>query len=107
RARAHAASQGVWAMKRPLSGVRSEAAIAELGGKIYLIGGNTVEIRNGMEVELVGAGGNEEYDRKTDPWRRRAKMPKGTGHAGIAVLDGKIYVAGGFTQGRHMAALDS
>jgi N-acetylneuraminic acid mutarotase len=100
-------AQGVWAKKSPLSGVRSETAIAELGGKIYLIGGNTVEMRNGMPVDRYDAGMNAEYDPKTDTWRTRAPMPKGGGHAGIAVMDGKIYVAGGFTVARHMGALDS
>jgi N-acetylneuraminic acid mutarotase len=100
-------AQGVWAMKKPLPELRSETAVVELGGKFYLIGGNTTEIQNGMPVDRYDAGLSQEYNPATDTWRTLAKMPKGTGHAGIAVLDGKIYVAGGFTIGRHMGALDS
>jgi N-acetylneuraminic acid mutarotase len=98
--------QGVWARKAPLSGVRSETAIAEVDGRIYLIGGNTVEMRNGMPVDRYDAGRAEEYDPRTDRWRTLAPMPNGAGHAAIAVMNGKIYVAGGFKVRQHMQAID-
>jgi N-acetylneuraminic acid mutarotase len=97
---------GVWAKRAPLSGVRSETAIAVVDGKIYLIGGNTVEMRNGMAVDRYDAGLAEEYDPGTDRWRTLAPMPNGAGHAAIAVMDGKIYVAGGFKVRQHMQAID-
>ena len=101
-AQAAEASQGVWGKKAPLSGVRSETAIAAVDGKIYVIGGNTVEKKNGADVDRFDAGLAEEYDPKTDKWRTLAPMPNGVGHAAIAVMDGKIYVAGGFKERLHM-----
>ena len=100
------ASQGVWAKRAPLPGVRSETAVAAVDGSIYVIGGNTVEMKNGAAVDRYDAGLTEEYDTTTDEWRTRAPMPDGAGHAAIAVMDGKIYVAGGFKVRQHMQPID-
>ena len=41
--------------------------------------------------------------RRPNSWRTLAPMPQGSNHPGIAALDGKIYVAGGFEGPGHMA----
>ena len=59
---AHAQLPGKWNIRAPLQTARTEVAAAELGGKIYLIGGYE---KNG---DLV-----EEYDPAKDSWRRRIR----------------------------------
>jgi len=63
---------------------RSEVAAAEVGGKIYVMGGYE---KNGNLVE--------EYDAAANRWRTRASIP--TVRSGIvgAVLGGRIFVFGG------------
>jgi len=67
--------------------------VAAVGGKIYLLGG---------EIEGASTGRPEKFVADTwvhDPavggWARRAPMPTARGGGGKAVIDGKIYVAGG------------
>jgi uncharacterized protein (TIGR03437 family) len=60
---------------------------AVVGGKIYLIGGQTDA--NAAYVNVV-----QEYDPATETWRMRAPMPTARGGGAATVLDGKIYVAG-------------
>ena len=67
---------------------RSEVGAAEVGGKIYVMGGYE---KNGNLVE--------EYDPATDSWRGRASLPKPLHHIGAAALNGKIYVIGGYISG--------
>jgi N-acetylneuraminic acid mutarotase len=67
--------------------------VAAVGGKIYLLGG---------EIEGASTGKPEKFVADTwvhDPavggWVKRAPMPTARGGGGKAVIDGKIYVAGG------------
>ena len=101
----HAGAQntadGTWSKKAPMRYARNELQAAAVNGKIYAIGGGHIEIKDGKPVDDLTNGYTEEYDPTTDKWRERAPMPDGGTHNGIAVLDGKIYVAGGFAGNRH------
>jgi N-acetylneuraminic acid mutarotase len=90
-----------WSMGTPLPLARSEVQAATVGGKIYVAGGGWSEVKDGKTVEHYTDGFMTEYDPQTNKWRERARVPEGRTHEGIAVLDGKIYVAGGFAGGRH------
>ena len=90
-----------WSMVAPLPVARGEAKTAVVDGKIYIIGGAWTEISNGEEITHHSTGYTTEYDPQTDTWRERARSPAGLTHQAVAVLDGKIYVAGGFGGGRH------
>jgi N-acetylneuraminic acid mutarotase len=92
---------GTWSHKAPMPGVRSETAAAVVDGRIYVIGGNTSEARDGKSAERYDAGLVEVYDPNADTWRPLAPMPEGSGHNATAVLDGTIYVAGGFKARLH------
>jgi N-acetylneuraminic acid mutarotase len=89
-----------------MPGPRSEIQVATVGGKIYIIGGNSQKMQDGKAVNDDDAGLNQVYDPATDSWRDLKPIPQGANHTGIAVLDGKIYVAGGFTAGGHMRPTD-
>ncbi len=79
---------GVWSTLAPMPTPRSEVAAADLGGKLYVMGGFG-----------VGATANEEYDPETNTWSRRAPIPEQVNHAAAVALDGKVYLIGGFDNG--------
>jgi len=80
--------RGTWQVRAALPSSRTEVAAAELGGKIYVIGGY------GKTGKLV-----EEYDPEKDRWRARASLPQALHHTGAAALNGKLYVIGGYVSG--------
>ena len=90
-----------WSMAAPLPQGRSETQAATVGDKIYLIGGGWTETKDGKSTERYTDGFTTEYDPRTNSWRERTRSPEGLTHQGIAVLGGKIYLAGGFAGGRH------
>src|SRR5579864_8000362 len=91
-------SQGTWLTKAQLLTQRTEVAVAELDGKIYVLGGSAL----GKQASQL----NQEYDPAMNRWRDRAPIPQGASHAGIAGYNGKIYLIGGFTANVHVGALD-
>lgn len=73
--------------------------VAAVGGKLYMIGG---------EIEGASTGKPEKFVADTwvhDPavggWAKRSPMPTARSGGGKAVVDGKIYVAGGRPPGGH------
>jgi N-acetylneuraminic acid mutarotase len=81
------AQQGFWMRLAPVQQERQEVAVAELDGKIYLIGGiGQVNILNTVEV----------YDPKTDRWSFVAPVPETLHHSSAVGLNGKLYVIGGY-----------
>jgi N-acetylneuraminic acid mutarotase len=95
------ATLGTWTKKAPMRFARSELQAAAVGGKIYVVGGGHTDMRDGKPFENITNGETDEYDPKTDTWRVRTPMPEGGTHNSIAVLDGKIYIAGGFAGRQH------
>ena len=75
-------SDSSWTAKSPMLTGRGEHIAAVWGGKIYIIGGNTVAF-------------NEEYDPVADSWQVKALMPTARNHLSAAVIDSLIYVVGG------------
>jgi hypothetical protein len=65
---------------------RTEVAVAEVGGRIYVIGG----FRGERELEI--------YDPSTDRWSRGALIPRPLHHAAAVGLNDKLYVIGGFVE---------
>lgn len=57
--------------------------------KVYMVGG----IRDGHQGGFVAW--LDEYDPATDTWRKLADAPRARDHFAAAVIDGKIYAAGG------------
>jgi len=84
--------QGSWHYRAPLPHARSEVAVAEVSGKVYVIGGY--------------ADGYVDYDPTTNTWRGRAPMLRGLNHVGAVGLNGKLYCIGGFVEQNHSAVTD-
>lgn len=79
--------QGRWVTRAPIPTPRSEVAVAEVNGKIYVLGGFSSK---GEQI-------HEEYDPVTDSWRSRASLPIPLNHAGAVGIDGKLYLIGGYS----------
>ena len=88
-----AGPRGSWSKTAPMPVKLSEAAVAAVDGKIYVVGGSTREV---VDQRL-----NQEYDLVTDRWRLAAQLPRGLTHTGATALNGKIYTVGGFTAAGH------
>lgn len=76
----------------PITGGVDHANVAALNGKFYFLGG----IRIGTSFVT---GSAFEYDPAANTWTERATMPTPRGASGVAVLGGRIYVAGGLAAG--------
>src|SRR5262245_12845221 len=75
---------GRWTSGAAMPSERTEIAVAEVGGKIYVLGG----FRGELELEI--------YDAAADRWARGAAIPRAVHHAAAVGLDGKIYLVGGY-----------
>ena len=82
-----ASAQGTWTRGAPMPSERTEVAVAEVGGKIYVVGGF------GGQREL------EIYDPAADRWSRGTAFPHAVHHAAAVGLNGKLYVLGVYVQG--------
>jgi N-acetylneuraminic acid mutarotase len=72
---------------------------AAVNGKIYVIGGQTTESSEPAKAGFVNTV--YEYDPASGKWTARAPMPTMRGGGVAAVVDGRIYVAGGRPPGGH------
>ena len=92
RAPADPDTPGRWESRKTMTWGRQEVAVAALDGKVYVIGGfgSTAE-----PVDIV-----EVYDPALDEWRTAAPLPIAVHHAVAAVVEGRLFVIGGFTGGR-------
>lgn len=80
------AAEGVWVKKADMPTPRFGISIAEIDGKLFVIGGSQSDHRLAT-VEV--------YDPATDSWTTRADMPTARKNTAAAVVDGIIYVFGG------------
>ena len=87
--------QIVTALPQPLNHVMPAA----INGKIYVIGGQTSESSEPDKAGFVHTV--YEYDPGQDKWTIRAPMPSARSGGAAAVVNGKIYVAGGRPPGGH------
>ncbi len=81
--------RSTWIPLTPLpQGPRQEVGVAELDGRIFVIGGLTASGQGSPEVEV--------YDADTNTWSRAAPLPDARHHVGAAALGGAVYSVGGF-----------
>ena len=83
-----------WVKKRNMPTLRDGFTTAVVNGKIYIIGGR---VHNKRFDAPVVTGLVEVYDPLTNRWEKRADMPTKRGLTDAVVVDGKIYVLGGYT----------
>lgn len=94
---ARADTRAILVRKFPLPIPVTEAAVGELDGKVYVIGGSA----------QTGAGPqpsaqNLLYDPETDRWQERAPLPQALTHISAASLAGRLYAIGVFARDVHL-----
>ena len=89
------AGLGHWMTGAPAPTARTEVAVAALDGLIYVVGGFE-QASSWRSLQSSASTKVEVYDPVTNRWSSRPDLPMGLHHAGAAVLDGALYVVGGF-----------
>jgi len=89
-----------WKSLAPMPTARGAAQAAEVGGRIYVIGGGTLapgaeKPYLDFETPQNSLSTVEEYNVETNTWRTRTPMPTPRNHVALGAINGKIYVAGG------------
>ena len=79
--------RGIWRSLPSLPTSRQEVGIAELNGRVYVIGGL---------VTRAASTALEAFDTKTGEWLTLADLPTPLHHVAAATAAGKIYSIGGF-----------
>lgn len=83
-----------WSMGENMPTPRTELMADRIDDKIYVIGG--VDYSKNIQLDKV-----EIYDTKENKWLTSAKpMPEAIDHGAAVSYNGKIYVVGGFTEGK-------
>ena len=73
---------GVWVILAPMPSQRSEVAVAEAGGKVYVVGG--------FGDGLAPVGTVEAYDPGTNRWEERAPLAIQVHHPAAVGLNGML-----------------
>jgi parallel beta-helix repeat protein len=94
-------STDTWENRTAMPTERAGFTPCAVDGKIYVIGGAKPAPYGVTATTDV----NEVYDPKTDSWMQMAMLPSAvTGYSSV-VLDGKIYIMGGYAGDLHQSAL--
>lgn len=89
-----------WTQKASMPlGSRYALAAGAINGKLYAVGG--YNIASNTYLSRL-----EEYDPATNTWQTKASMPTARVLDGVAVVDGRLYVAGGSNASGAVTALE-
>ena len=98
-----------WKALAPMPTARTAPTAAEFNGKIYVIGGNSVQaglklapMTNAIPQRSLSV--NEVYDPASNKWETRREMPTARNHVAVGVVNGKMYVIGGRIGGANLAS---
>ncbi len=90
------AQEGTWAEGPPLPEDRTEVSVTTDGDRIFLAGGFGPPEVAGERASAPRA--LWVYDPESGEWSSPTELPHGVHHAGLAYLDGRIYLVGGFRE---------
>jgi N-acetylneuraminic acid mutarotase len=90
-------AEDTWAAKAPMQQARAGLGVAVVNGKIYAIGGSTVQTKLTCYVSGGIVNVNEEYNPATDTWNTRKPMPTPRAYFATAVYQKRVYCIGGFS----------
>ncbi|MGH9935844.1 MAG: Kelch repeat-containing protein [Blastocatellia bacterium] len=90
---------GQWGARANLLEPNSEMGVAEVGGKIYVLGG--------YPPSRVTVNTAQVYDPATNDWSLAAPMPAAVNHSMPAVVNGKLYVIGGQSDSGNTSFVDT
>jgi N-acetylneuraminic acid mutarotase len=80
---------GQWGMRAGLIESNSELALAEVNGKLYLLGGYPASRQTARTVQI--------YDTASGGWELGPPLPQPNNHGMAAGVNGKVYLIGGQT----------
>ncbi len=83
-------SDGEWRTMAPMPEIRTEVSVAADGTYLYVVGGFGISAGTVTAPLAV-----YRYDPDGDRWDYVTDLPAGVNHAGLAYLDGSLYVLGG------------
>ena len=92
------ASTANWSTGIPLPVAMQNIGAATVGGKIYVVAGNTsngTNVAGSAAIPCSQIKNAYEFDPTTQTWSMKSALPTPTDGAGIAVIGTKIYVIGG------------
>lgn len=78
---------GTWVTLAPMNEARQEVGVAEVDGRVYVVGGFRA---NGSTANTM-----EVYDPGSNTWTFAAPMPLALNHCAAAGVNGRLYVMGG------------
>lgn len=81
---------GEWAHRAELLAPNSEFAVAETGGRLYILGGYPASRETVTTVQV--------YDTATDSWHLGPDLPAPNNHGMAVGVNGKVYLIGGQTE---------
>lgn len=87
-----------WTELAPMSVARSHAAIANVSGKVFVMGG-----RESYQAQFSSV---ESYDPTTNEWTTLAPMIKRRSGARAAVINGELYVLGGWNLTESLSSIE-
>ena len=87
-----------WAAKAAMPTARYDLAVAAVNGKLYAIGGTTINASATMEALHANV---EEFDPATNTWITKAPLPAVRGNYAAVAMNGKIYVMGGLANANY------
>jgi N-acetylneuraminic acid mutarotase len=82
-----------WTTKSPIPTERGWHSASVVDGKIYIIGGSQGQTPGYKYYHVLAV---EVYDPATDTWSQKGDMPESRAAGSASVVDGKIYLIGGF-----------
>ena len=82
--------------------MRDMVGVASLDGKLYAVGGYGPN-DNDLFASLSSV---ERYDAATNAWEAVAPMESARSASGVAVLEGKLYVAGGYNDDGYLSSVE-
>ena len=80
-----------WAINTQIPTPRNSLGVCAVNEKIYAVGGFNLGLKNGDSLSSV-----EMYDPDTNTWTTKTDIPTGRDNFSCCVVNGKIYVIGGF-----------
>lgn len=84
----------VWAERAPLPKPMHHVGVAELGGRLFAIGGLTENVHLGPQDSAFN------YDPEADEWQALPPLPVPRGSIGVAAVAGSLHTFGGRTSER-------
>ncbi len=87
----------VWQRAAPVPEARTEGAAVTDGRLVYFLGGFIDGERDERGRPPVGEA-MYAYDPSTDQWQDLGPIPEGVHHTGLAYVDGRIYLIGGYAR---------